>query len=56
MKVTSQTLSLISVTPTVWPAKALLELIFLQSMQSLPQWVIVMALSWKGYSSSPIPV
>jgi hypothetical protein len=51
-----QTLSLISLTPTVWPAKDLLRLIFFRSIQSLPQRVIVMALSWKGYSSSPIPV
>ncbi len=36
--------------------QGLAEADFFRSMQSLPQRVIVMALSWKGYSSSPMPV
>jgi hypothetical protein len=35
---------------------ALQRLIFFRSIQSLPQRVIVMALSWKRYLSSPMPV
>jgi hypothetical protein len=48
MKLMSQIRSSVCLTPTVWPAKTWLRLIFWRLKQMRPHVVIVTALSWKG--------